>query len=106
MNTNTPSWLRAALLALVSLPLAAHAAAQEIPITTTSAEAKLAFDAGQAALDRGDATQANDVLKRQFVNSRVDMRAKVIPLDEFISVDGRLWHTLTPTGDQMPGTGA
>ena len=36
---------------------------QEIPITTSSAEARLAFNAGQAALDRGDAQQANDLFR-------------------------------------------
>jgi tetratricopeptide (TPR) repeat protein len=60
MNTNKHAWLRAALLAL-TLPLAALAAVQEIPATTSSAEAQLAFDAGQAALDRGDAAQANEL---------------------------------------------
>ena len=60
MHTNKPKWLRAAVLAL-TLPLAALAAVQEIPATTSSAEARLAFDAGQAALDRGDAAQANEL---------------------------------------------
>jgi len=60
MNTNKHAWLRAALLAL-TLPLAALAAVQEIPATTSFAEARLAFDAGQAALDRGDAAQANEL---------------------------------------------
>jgi len=63
MNTNTRTWLRAALLALLAAPLTAFAAVQEIPITTSSAEARLAFDAGQAALDRGDAAQANDLYR-------------------------------------------
>jgi tetratricopeptide (TPR) repeat protein len=39
------------------------AAVQEIPITTASAEARLAFDAGQAALDRGDGAQANELFR-------------------------------------------
>ena len=38
-------------------------AVQEIPITTQSAEARLAFEAGQAALDRGDGQQANDLFR-------------------------------------------
>ena len=59
MNTNTHAWLRTTLLALLATPLAALAAVQEIPVTTSSAEARLAFDAGQAAQDRGDGTQAN-----------------------------------------------
>jgi tetratricopeptide (TPR) repeat protein len=63
MKTNTPAWLRAALLALIAAPLTAIAAVQEIPITTSSAEARLSFDAGQAALDRGDAAQANDLFR-------------------------------------------
>ena len=62
MNTNKPAWLCTALLAaLLAAPLAALAAVHEIPITTKSADARLAFDAGQAALDRGDAAQANDL---------------------------------------------
>jgi len=63
MNTNKYAWLRATMLALIAAPLAAFAAVQEIPVTTASAEAKLAFDAGQAALDRGDATQANGLFR-------------------------------------------
>ena len=59
MKTNTHAWLRTTLLALLAVPLTALAAVQEIPITTSSAEARLAFDAGQAAQDRGDGTQAN-----------------------------------------------
>jgi tetratricopeptide (TPR) repeat protein len=55
--------LWAALLTLVAMPIAALAAAQEIPVTTSSAEARLAFDAGQAALDRGDAAQANELFR-------------------------------------------
>ena len=62
MNTNNHAWLTAALLAL-AMPLAALAAVQEIPVTTASAEARLAFDAGQAALDRGDAAQANELFR-------------------------------------------
>jgi tetratricopeptide (TPR) repeat protein len=63
MNTCKQAWLRAAAFALMSIPLAALAAVQEIPITTKSADARLAFEAGQAALDRGDATQANDLFR-------------------------------------------
>jgi tetratricopeptide (TPR) repeat protein len=63
MNTNSSTWLRAALLALVAVPLTALAAVQEIPVTTSSAEARLAFEAGQAALDRGDGTQANALFR-------------------------------------------
>jgi tetratricopeptide (TPR) repeat protein len=54
--------LAAALLAL-GFPLVAPAASDEIPITTSSAEARLAFDAGQAAIDRGDAQAANDLFR-------------------------------------------
>jgi len=39
------------------------AAVREIPVNTQSADARLAFDAGQAALDRGDAQQANDLFR-------------------------------------------
>src|SRR5688572_25672062 len=63
MNTKIHTWLRSALFALLALPLAALAAVQEIPITTSSAEARLAFDAGQAALDRGDAAEANALFR-------------------------------------------
>jgi putative ABC transport system permease protein len=40
-----------------------------------------------------DATQANDVLKPHFQNSRVDMRAKVVTLGDFISgtIGPSLW---------------
>ena len=67
MNTIKQVWLRSALLALVVAPLAAIAAVQEIPITTKSADARLAFDAGQAALDRGDAAEANDLFRAAVV---------------------------------------
>src|SRR3982751_3834342 len=63
MNINLHVWLRAALLALVATPLTALAAVQEIPVTTSSAEARLAFDAGQAAQDRGDGAEANDLYR-------------------------------------------
>jgi Tfp pilus assembly protein PilF len=63
MIINTHSWLRATLFALIATPLAALAAVQEIPITTQSADARLAFNAGQAALDRGDGAQANALLR-------------------------------------------
>jgi tetratricopeptide (TPR) repeat protein len=58
MNTNKSAWLRVATLAL-AMPLASLAAVQEIPVSTSSAEARLAFDAGQAAADRGDAVEAS-----------------------------------------------
>jgi tetratricopeptide (TPR) repeat protein len=54
---------RAPWLLLLVAPLSSLAAVQEIPITTQSAEARLAFDAGQAALDRGDGAQANDLFR-------------------------------------------
>jgi tetratricopeptide (TPR) repeat protein len=50
------------MLALATPP-AALAAVQEIPVTTASADARLAFDAGQAALDRGDAAPANELFR-------------------------------------------
>jgi tetratricopeptide (TPR) repeat protein len=62
MATNKHTWLGAALLALTT-PIAALAAVHEIPITTKSAEARLAFIAGQAAQDRGDGAQANDLFR-------------------------------------------
>ena len=42
----------------------AHAAGQEIPLTTNSEEAKADFVAGQAALDRGDAAPANALFRQ------------------------------------------
>jgi len=53
----------AALLAFLAVPFAAFSAVEEIPVTTQSAEARLAFNAGQAALDRGDGQQANDLFR-------------------------------------------
>jgi tetratricopeptide (TPR) repeat protein len=50
-------------LALFLATFAAVAAAQDIPITTQSADARLAFHAGQAALDRGDAQEASDLFR-------------------------------------------
>ena len=61
MNTNKRAWLLS--LAAPFLMSSAFAAVQEIPITTSSAEARLAFDAGQAALDRGDGAQANELFR-------------------------------------------
>jgi tetratricopeptide (TPR) repeat protein len=65
MTTNHFSWRRVAAFMFLSLaaPLAALAAVNEIPVTTQSAEARLAFTAGQAALDRGDGQQANDLFR-------------------------------------------
>lgn len=54
---------RASCLLFLAASLPAFAAVLEIPITTNSAEARLAFDAGQAALDRGDGAQANDLFR-------------------------------------------
>jgi Tfp pilus assembly protein PilF len=51
------------LVALLITPLAASAAVQEIPVTTSSPDAQLAFEAGQAAMDRGDAPEANDLFR-------------------------------------------
>jgi tetratricopeptide (TPR) repeat protein len=51
------------LVALLITPFAVSAAVQEIPITTPSADARLAFEAGQAAMDRGDAQEANDLFR-------------------------------------------
>ena len=55
---------RAALLLVFCITsFAAQAAVQEIPLSTQSADARLAFVAGQAALDRGDAQEANDLFR-------------------------------------------
>ncbi len=56
-------WCGARLALALAISSAALAAVQEIPVTTKSADARLAFDAGQAALDRGDAQQANDLFR-------------------------------------------
>ncbi|HTU66503.1 MAG TPA: tetratricopeptide repeat protein [Steroidobacteraceae bacterium] len=61
MSNNT-RFLPVALL-LAAAPFAASAAVHEIPVTTNNAEARLAFDAGQAALDRGDGAQANELFR-------------------------------------------
>ena len=63
MTTRIHARRAAALFALIAAPFAASAALQEIPITTQSPEARLAFEAGQAALDRGDGQQANDLFR-------------------------------------------
>lgn len=62
MTSHKPAWLAATLISLAS-PFAASAAVQEIPITTNNADAMLAFEAGQAAADRGDAPQANKLFR-------------------------------------------
>ena len=91
MNTNTSTWLRLALLTLYAVPLTAHAAVQEIPITTSSAEARLAFDAGQAALDRGDAAQANELFRTataadpNFTYAWVNLSNVTFSTEEFIA---------------------
>jgi tetratricopeptide (TPR) repeat protein len=46
-----------------ALAAAAHGAGQEIPLTTSSEEARADFLAGQAALDRGDAAPANALFR-------------------------------------------
>jgi putative ABC transport system permease protein len=47
-----------------------------------------------------DATQANDVLKPHFANSRIDMRAKAVALPEFISgtIGPALWLLMGAVG--------
>lgn len=55
------AWLAA--LMIFAAPLAALAAVHEIPITTRNADALLAFQAGQAAADRGDGAQANALFR-------------------------------------------
>jgi tetratricopeptide (TPR) repeat protein len=62
MTTKQASWLAATLISLAA-PLTASAAVQEIPITTPNADARLAFEAGQAALDRGDGAVANNLFR-------------------------------------------
>ena len=52
-----------ALLGLSVLTVTAIAATGEIPVTTNSQSARMDFIAGQAALDRGDASQANSLFR-------------------------------------------
>jgi tetratricopeptide (TPR) repeat protein len=52
-----------ALLGLSALTVTAIAATGEIPVTTNSQSARMDFIAGQAALDRGDASQANSLFR-------------------------------------------
>src|SRR5690348_6208859 len=63
MNTRTRASRLPLLAASILAMSSALAAVQEIPITTSSPDAKLAFDAGQAALDRGDGAQANALFR-------------------------------------------
>jgi len=91
MFSKKHAWLATALIALVAAPLAALAAVQEIPVTTKSADARLAFDAGQAALDRGDAQQANDLFRTavaadpNFTYAWVNLSNVTFSTEEFIS---------------------
>jgi hypothetical protein len=62
MTHSKHAWLAATLISLAA-PLASLAAVQEIPITTNNADARLAFEAGQAAADRGDGPQANTLFR-------------------------------------------
>jgi tetratricopeptide (TPR) repeat protein len=62
MTSHKHAWLAAALISLAA-PLASLAAVQEIPITSRNADALLAFEAGQAAADRGDGAQANALFR-------------------------------------------
>jgi tetratricopeptide (TPR) repeat protein len=62
MTSRKPAWLAATLVS-IAMPFVASAAVQEIPITTQSADALLAFQAGQAAADRGDGAQANALFR-------------------------------------------
>ncbi len=55
--------LAAALLGLAALQAGAGESKNEIPITTSSTEAKMDFRAGQAALDRGDGAYANALFR-------------------------------------------
>jgi hypothetical protein len=74
---------------LLALPLAALAAGRIL--TTSSAEARLAFDAGQAALDRGDAAQANELFRTavaadpNFTYGWVNLSAVTFSTEEFIA---------------------
>jgi tetratricopeptide (TPR) repeat protein len=63
MTNHGQIWRSACLFLALAIPLAASAAIEEIPVTTQSADARLAFQAGQAALDRGDGQQANDLFR-------------------------------------------
>jgi tetratricopeptide (TPR) repeat protein len=88
MSTIKHGWLAATLISLAA-PLAADAAVQEIPISTSNADARLAFDAGQAALDRGDGAQANDLFRTavaadpNFTYAWVNLSAVTFSTEEF-----------------------
>lgn len=62
------STLAALGLAAVSIGPATAGQVDEIPVTTTSTAAKMDFVAGQAALDRGDGTQANALFRSAIKN--------------------------------------
>jgi tetratricopeptide (TPR) repeat protein len=91
MFSNKNAWLATALIALVAAPLAVLAAVQESPVTTKSADARLAFDAGQAALDRGDAQQANNLFRTavaadpNFTYAWVNLSNVTFSTEEFIA---------------------
>jgi tetratricopeptide (TPR) repeat protein len=87
MNIKYRAWL-----ICVAAPLfagTAFGAVQEIPITTSSSEARLAFDAGQAALDRGDGAQANELFRvavaadPNFTYAWVNLSAVTFSTEEF-----------------------
>ena len=61
MTSHKSAWLAATLISLA--PFVAHAAVQEIPITSRNGDALLAFEAGQAAADRGDGPEANKLFR-------------------------------------------
>jgi len=62
MIHNKPAWLAATLISLAA-PHVASAEVREIPITSRNADALLAFEAGQAAADRGDGPAANKLFR-------------------------------------------
>lgn len=89
MDTTKHATRGTLLLALVGTSFAANAAIEEIPVTTKSAEARLAFEAGQAAQDRGDGTQANHLYRTavaadpDFVHAWVNLSNVTFSTEEF-----------------------
>jgi tetratricopeptide (TPR) repeat protein len=79
----------ATFAALACAPLAALGAVHEIPITTASPDARLAFEAGQAATDRGDAAEANALFRtavaadQKFTYAWVNLSNVTFSTEEF-----------------------
>jgi tetratricopeptide (TPR) repeat protein len=90
MKTHSRAHL-AICAALTLAPFTALGAVHEIPITTSSPEARLAFEAGQAAIDRGDAAEANTLFRTavaadpDFTYAWVNLSNVTFSTEEFTS---------------------